>query len=233
MRNKKIKLGFSTGALFGQLKAKEAILLIKNLGCKFIELGFLRIDEFSSGQLENISASDLSGFEYVSFHAPKFEYANDNKTKKILERISRFHRMRNLDLVVFHPHHVQDFAVFDNARFNVGFENMANKQGTYKSAGEMEKILSKNEKFKFILDINHCYANDPSLKLAEDFYKRLGNKTAQIHLSGWREFHEPLFETKQVDIIQAIKKFNIPIIVESVLSPETIAKEKDYILSNL
>ncbi len=229
-----IKLGFSTGTLYKHLETKEAISVIKKLGCKVIELGFVKADNFFSNQLEKIEKPDLERFEYVSFHAPKFNYENNEETKNILKRISKFHKtIRQLDLVVFHPDTVKDFSIFNKIDFNVGFENMDRRKESCRSVDDIEVVLLKDQKFRFVLDINHAYTNDPTMKLAEEFYKRLGNKITQIHLSGFKDLHDPLFETKQLEIIKAVQDLNAPIIIESILTPETIMQERDYILKNI
>ena len=232
---KNVKLGFSTGALYKSAETKEAISIIKNLGCKAIEIGFVKADKFlNSGQLERIEKSDLEGFDYVSLHAPGFDYNNDKETINIFEKISNFSReIRRLDLVVFHPDTVNDFSIFDNVDFKIGFENMDHRKGSCRTVEDIELVLSQNSRFKLILDVNHVWINDPTMKLAQYFYKKLGDKIAQIHLSGFKELHDPLFETKQLEIIKAIQNLDVPIIIESVVAQETIKKERDYILDNI
>jgi sugar phosphate isomerase/epimerase len=237
MNDKKIKLGFSTGCLYKDLEVKEAISVIKNLGCKYVELGFITSERFFSEQLDRVNEKDLEGFEYISFHTPTLNYAinygNNDETKKFFERMTDFSKRVNLDLVVFHPDTVEDFSIFENADFKIGFENMDNRKKSCKSVDDIENILLKNSNFKFILDVNHCYSNDSSMKLDTEFHERLGNRISQIHLSGFNGYHDPLFETKQLEIIRSIQNFDVPIIVESVVNPETIAQEKDYILQNI
>ena len=230
MNNKEIKLGFSTGTLYKDLETKRAIPVIKSLGCKYIEL---TVEEFWSDQLDRINEKDLEGFEYVSFHAPMVNYGKNSDTKKFFERMADFSKKVRLDLVVFHPDTVEDFSVFENLDFNIGFENMDNRKKSCKSVDDIESVMLRNNDFKFILDLNHCYTNDSSMKLALEFYERLGNRISQIHLSGFRELHDPLFETEQLEIIRSIQSFDVPIIVESLVNPETIVLERDYILQNI
>jgi hypothetical protein len=231
---KNIKLGFSTADFRNNIKTKEAIFLIKKIGCNAIELGFVYKEDFFSNQLEEIEKTDLEGFEYISFHAPKFNYENNEETKNIFKIISKFNKKIGcLDLVVFHPDNVKDFSIFDNLDFNIGFENMDCRKKSCKSVSDIEGTLSKNNKFKFVLDINHAYQNDQSLQIVKDFYKKFGKKIAEIHLSGFKGFHDPLFKTKQLEIINAIQNSSVPIIIESELTPENVSKEYNYILKNI
>ena len=66
--------------------------------------------------------------------------------------------------------------------------------------------------------------------LAKDFYSKFKDRIAQIHLSGYTGYHDPIFQTKQEEIIKAIQDFEVPIIIESVLAPEDLEKERQYIL---
>ncbi|MEK9130070.1 MAG: hypothetical protein AAB526_01575, partial [Patescibacteria group bacterium] len=59
----------------------------------------------------------------------------------------------------------------------------------------------------------------------------------EIHLSGYEIFHDPLYRTKQAEIIKYCKKLDVPIIIESTFEKsddaEVVAKEYNYILENL
>ncbi len=225
-------LGFSTGALYGSgLLTKTCLSIFKNLGCNAVELNFVR----AKGLLENFEATALEdalrGFVHVSFHAPVLiRYgAPDSETREIFARIDDLHRIRPLDLVVFHPETVVDFQPFTEVDFPVAFENMDNRKASCKNAEDIARILSLSEKFRFVLDVNHVFTNDETLRLANEFYERCGARLSQIHLSGYSGYHEPLYLTQQAQIIRAIRSPNVPIIIESVVSPDTIQKELDYI----
>ena len=63
------------------------------------------------------------------------------------------------------------------------------------------------------------------------------NIIKEIHLSGYETLHDPLYKTKQVEIIKYCRELNVPIIIESIFEEsdgiEGVKKEFDYILSNL
>jgi len=72
------------------------------------------------------------------------------------------------------------------------------------------------------------------MQLADDFIERLGNNIFSIHLSGYVEYHEPLFETKQKIILYYCKKTDVPIIIESTFdSIKDVKKEYEYITKYL
>ncbi len=226
----KIKLGFSTGTLYKHLKTKDALLAIRKAGIVGVELGFVKaLDE---DWLSNVVASELEEFEYVSMHAPKFEYDDNTASYSILQKIAQFHTsIRKLDTVVFHPDPIKNFSVLSKAGIPVAIENMDNRKPSFQNPFELIKILDKFPEFKVVLDVNHIFSNDSSMRLAEEFYRLLGDKIVQIHLSGYAGYHEPLFETEQQQIFKSIQNLKTPIIVESVLPPEDLDKEKNYILN--
>lgn len=222
-----MQIGFSTGALYKFCTIKEALNLYKKHNIKTVELGVLKIDSIKKGLLGQITKEDLNYFDYVSFHAPKFEYRNDIGTMEIFEQISKINKLRKLNLVVFHPDSVQDFKIFDNVDFPIAFENMDDRKLCFKKAEEILKIPQNN--FHIVLDLNHIYVNDRSMSLASAFYKLLGDKIAEYHISGNIESHDPIYKTKQVSILKWVKDKSHPAIIESVITPEEILLELNYV----
>ncbi len=229
-----IQLGFSTGCFYKtSLSLAERLAIIRDTGCRVTELGLVKLPSFNSGELERLTADDFAGFNHISLHAPKFEYGRNGGTYAIFEKIRQVNAVRTLDWVVVHPDDVVDFSVFKEMGFKVAFENMDNRKASHKTPGDLVGLLAENPQFGFVLDVNHSFSNDPSMQLVADFYEKLGDRIIEIHLSGYIGYHEPIFETKQPEIIRAIQNFNVPIIVESVLLPQDIKKEKDYILQTI
>ncbi len=234
MTAKDIKIGFSTSDFYKSgIDLPECLDIIRNLGCRALEIDFVRLGEFYGKGSEKLTADNLRGFEYVSLHAPKFDYGDNDGTAKIFEKISRINALRKLDAVVFHPDNVADFSIFDRTDFPVVFENMDNRKKHYQTPDEIAPLFSINNDFKLVLDLNHVCSNDPSMALAAEFYEKLGSKISHIHLSGYAGYHEPLFQTKQLEIIKAVKNLDTPIIIESTIAPEDAKTEYDYILRNL
>lgn len=229
-----IKLGFSTGTFYRHCDTAEALQVFKNNNISVVELGFLKPETIMDDSLlEQITPELLKNFEYVSLHAPKFVYKDNEQTKSIFERIERINSIRKLDAVVFHPDLVEDFDIFNQVGFQVAFENMDNRKKIFKTPRELENLVSKNEKFNAVLDLNHVYVNDNTMSLAEEFHKTIEDKLVEYHISGYKELHDPLYLTKQLEIINAIQRKDIPIIVESVLSLNEISLEKEYVSNYL
>jgi len=223
--------GFSTGVLHQYLDAKQSIKIIKQLGCAAIELGFVRKERMENGWMEAITKEDLEGFKYISLHAPKMYYKDNEETRDVFKRIERINNLRPLDLVVFHLDNVVDVKVFKKALFPVGFENMDKQKPFGRTLKDIEKLLKKNADFRFVLDTNHIKSNDPSMKMINEFYSQLGHKIAEYHVSGLGSDypHIPLFQTQKTDILEAVKDLSKPIICESRLTPDNIRQEKEFI----
>ena len=232
-----MKFGFSTGVFdtLSPLSLLDRLEILSKTRTPNIEIGFARLERFENFDLDESPQElkqYLDTYERVSLHAPKFFYQSDVATDKVFEKISKVHKLHPLDLVVFHPDMIKDFSVFTDLEFPVAFENMDEEKKSYRTVMDMESILSKNSKFKMVLDVNHVFRNDPTMKSAKEFFDALGSAIDEIHLSGSIKKHDPLFLTKQNFIAEAIVDLEIPIIIESTLTAEQINMEKEYV-SNL
>ncbi len=227
-----MKFGFSTGGFHKIMTARQAVHFLDQHDEKIIELGFVHYDRVRDDQLGEITALDLESFSYVSFHAPKITYGDNDETKEIFTEIDRIHTKRKLDLVVVHPDTVEDFSVFKNVSWPVGFENMDNRKDTFKHGDEFKKLKDIFPNLKMILDINHIYTNDETMELLKTF-EEYNDNIVQIHLSGFSALHDPLFQTKQSFLIDAIKQYAVPVIIESTFNDiSDYDNEKKYIMRN-
>lgn len=224
----KIKIGFSTGCLFKTHKIKDTLKIFRELKVRVVELSFLKLGSDQQKWLTEISKEDLKGFDYVSLHAPNYNYGHNDGTFSIFKKIETINNFRPLDLVVFHPDNVIDFSVFKEANFKIAFENMDKRKKSHKISDEFKPIF-KNNDYGLVLDVNHIYSNDKTMDIIDDFYKKFGNRINEIHLSGYSNNHIPLCESKQLEIIKSIRDFNTPIIVESVIAEGKLKEELSYI----
>ncbi|MBU1037121.1 hypothetical protein KKF32_03730 [Patescibacteria group bacterium] len=223
-------IGLSSDILYKTVPptSKKIFKIFRKINCRAVEI-HCPASELSS--LERIDPADLQGFTHVSLHLPSrgIIYDNNSKTKRILELIQRTKEKLNFKWVIVHPHKVKNWNIFKNCSFTVAVENMDYKRNFGKNVEDLKKIF-KNTFLKFILDINHCFTNDRSLKLVDDLYKNFKDKLCEIHVSGFIKNHEPLHLTKQKKILQAIPDCTCPIIIESVcLNEDQLKKEFTYI----
>ena len=227
-----LNIGFSVGCLHTSgLNNIASIEAIRKTGCRAIELSFLRLKDFTEDNLAHLPVPRLlENFNYISLHAPIHGYGYDAISRSIFRDLERLHRRSlRLNLVVFHPDTVQDFGVFRELEVPFGFENMDNRKKSFRGAYEMAELLKIVPDAKFIFDVNHLWSNDPTMESAGEFYRFLGSRLAQIHLSGYSGGHVPIHVRKQVRMLNAIQDSDVPIIIESVMPPEDLIKELRYV----
>ena len=202
-------LGFSTGSLYQTHPriSKETFSFFRLLGCNAIEL-MCRSEEDILKLITEITTNDLFGFEYVSLHSP------DVVTVDTLELLQRAQGIFHFRTIVIHPDEIENWEIFSRFNLPISIENMDWKQERGKYVDSMQAIFEKIDA-KMVLDVNHCFTNDPSLLLAKQMTDEFGEKISQIHVSGFETDHEPLFKTKQTEIMDAIVDKNLPIIIES------------------
>jgi endonuclease IV len=180
---------------------------------------------------------DLSNFSHLSLHAPNHHYADDELSHTILTKISKACKKYPIKNIVFHPDKVQDRTVFNTYKdLPLSIENMDNLKKSYKSLEDIESILTKYDFFWFTLDLQHCFTNDPSEKLAKDFQDKCKDRIVEYHISGYAQpyLHHPLYQTEQKNIIQSLQYPNIPIIIESTMdNVDELEKEIDYITKHI
>ena len=221
------QIGFSHGVLHKiyNVYSEENINLLKNCGCNAIEINCHLIVD--ADKLDKILSS-IQSFDPVSLHLPcDIRYKNDKQTND-------FYIKANADLAVVHPDLVEDWSVFDTyVSMNWAIENMDNRKRNFREADDLREFFKKNKNWKLVLDLGHCKANDKTMVLARDLIKEFKNRIVEIHLSGYENFHEPLFKTEQSEIIEYCNGLDVPIIIESTFeksdSTDVIVKEFKYI----
>jgi len=219
-----------------EVYSRNNIDLFKNCGCNAIELNCHSIKD--AEKLEGI-AEYIKGFEYISMHLPcDLQYKNNNQTKELLKKLEDFYIKYGAKLAVVHPDLVDDWIVFDSyPLINWAIENMDDRKAKFKGVGDLRVFFNGHQKWNLVLDLGHCNANDKSMLLAEDLIGEFKNSIKEIHLSGYETFHDPLYRTKQVEIIKYCKELEVPIIIESTFEKldgiEGVAKEFDFIVENL
>jgi len=167
-----INFGFSTGSLFHQkCNVSKSIDILCNYNLKCIELSFANLWELDEFSIDNQIEKKLLKFENITIHAPfiKYIYNNDDKTKKVLDKIDSFCKIINIKSVVFHPDVINDFNVLNNYSFIKSIENMDIK----KVKGiKIDEFLKYNDldNINFIFDVQHAYEHD-NLKKYSDAFK--------------------------------------------------------------
>lgn len=180
-----------------------------------IELHFA--DEGLTDYLLEHQNIDLSGFSFISIHAPRIEYKNNAMSKEILEKLKQICLDRKIDNVVFHTDWITDWDIFNEYRdIPISIENIDERGKKGRFIKDIKPILDKYN-FGLTLDLQHCFCNDETMELAKEFQEVFKNNIVEYHISGFDEklLHYPLFKTRQDEIIKSLKYKNIPIIIES------------------
>lgn len=220
-------IGFATGFLWHTYPcaSKEILKICKGIGCNAIEL-HCSIEEFEL--MRKLTKNDLRDFEFISFHT-----SYSTKNHKLLDEVQKFHNKLQFDAIVIHPDKIENWNDLKSYDMPFCIENMDATKRIGKTLKSMKEIMSKSD-YKMTLDINHCYGNDPTLKLAEDLWNEFKDRINHFHLSGYKELHDPLVVTNQAEFIDFVKNKHRPIIIESVCQDAKQAKKEfDYIVDNL
>lgn len=218
-------LGLSTGILRERFSLKEILSFYKKIGCRTIEL---------SPSHWKIASNDLlEDFEYVSVHSgADFLYSDDEETHNELKLLEKKHQDINFKCVVVHPNSVKDWSILKKYNLPWAIENMDSTNTVGIKPEEILDLAEEND-FKVVLDLNHCFTNDHTMLLADQFFKVLGKRISELHISGYKDNtdqgrHLPLSLTKQSIIIKKTK--DLPIIIEMDSGTEdSVRKEFEFL----
>jgi hypothetical protein len=233
----KTKIGFSTGVFWHNYRhnlLESYIEKIFRLNCSVLELNSVVVDRLDS--ILGLSKELIVKFGFLSLHAPssEFVYDRNKETFICLNKISKILSKFNLDTVVLHPTSVKDWTVFkDYGDLPICIENMDNRKTTGRNYQELKNILEEYG-FGFVLDLQHCYSNDKTMKLSNELKEKFKNQIRLYHVSGYKnDYHFPIYKTKQKKILSGLEN-NSNIIIESPFETyEEMELELQYILRNL
>lgn len=232
-----MNVGLTTGFMHKDVNplSEEAINVCREISLGAIEINCVGGLTRSGVPVSRITRQELDGFGHISLHAPcsKIIYRDDQATRDILAGIQLVCERLPISLVVFHVDNVSSWNPFINLPFNWAIENMDRRKQFGQNHRDLAPIFDRFD-CGFVLDLNHCYTVDPTMKLAEQLIINFQDKIREIHLSGYIDYHEPLFETNQLAILRAIPDKNIPIILEALCKSAADArKEFEYVVKFL
>ena len=225
-----MKIGFSTGCLHKTHDplVPETFDVFRKMGCNAIEISWQGgMNEVK--KLLSLQEADFVGFKYISLLTPAFDKFSETEIVEMLQKLVEVHEKIKFNAIVLHPYETMNWDIFRQFDLPFMIENMDWRKDFGKYVDSLEDIFSKFDA-PMVLDLNHCYTNDPSMRLAQDMAETFGGRIEEIHLSGFETFHEPLFKTKQMEILQAIPDKRLPIIIESGCeNVEEAKKEFEYV----
>ena len=170
-------IGFSTGAL-AYADFREALRMLDQKDVQAVELSALRQDELVP-LLQAIPSLDLTGFAYVSIHAPS--QFDANREAASWELIAG-EAARGWPIVL-HPDAISDFGLWRELGATICIENMDKRKPIGRSAQELAGIFAQLPDATFCFDIGHARQFDPTMTEAWLILREFGSKLRQVHVS--------------------------------------------------
>jgi hypothetical protein len=224
-------IGFSTGALaFADFH--RGVEMVRRKGIRFIELSALRQEELKP-LYQGLDHLDLSGFSYISVHAPsRIDSKQEAAVVELLYTMSQ-----NGWPIILHPDAVHDFSLWQRLGNLLCIENMDKRKSIGKDIEELNQIFKRLPDASFCFDIGHARQVDPSMNGSVTLLKEFGQKLVQVHLSEVtsNSSHAAL----SPDSIGAFQKVaeripeDVPIILESTIAENEIDSEIERALDAL
>ena len=216
-------IGFSTGAL-AYADFRQGLAKVRNRGFESIELSALRQNELIP-LLDSLPTLDLSGFQYVSIHAPsQFEPAWE---EELCQRL-RAEAWRGWPIVV-HPDAINDFAFWRELGALVCVENMDKRKPIGRTTNELAMIFGELPAAKLCFDIGHARQIDLTMTEAYLILREFGSKLAQVHVSevNTRSKHDPLSYSSILAFQEVARLIpaQIPLILETPVTEEEMESE--------
>ena len=229
------KVGFNTGVMYKTIYpiSNKMLDICFKIAPEHLEVSCHSMKEM--GDLSKLHIRKLLKLGSLSIHAPchGIRYGNNKETRLVFNEIEKLSQKVKIENVVFHPDLIDDVIIFERCEFTKSVENMDWRKERYKNTEELAEFFEKTD-FKFTLDINHVFTNDKTLKLANELVEHFGERLIEVHISGFETFHEPIFVTKQDQIIQKVKKLEVPFVIESTCASQgEMKKEFEYIKERL
>jgi hypothetical protein len=216
-------LGFSTGAL-AKGDFQRGLALQRGVArIRAVEISALRDRELLP-LVEAAPSLDLTGFDYVSVHAP-------SKLGTLDER-AVFERLRALPPrwpIVAHPEILLTPALWRTLGPRLCLENMDDRKPRGRTVVEMRELFEEYPEASFCLDVGHARQLDPTMAVALRMLLEFGSRLVQLHVSevGPRGEHQHVAATTRwaFERIAPRVPWECPLIIESMVTAEAIEEE--------
>jgi hypothetical protein len=216
-------IGFSTGALaYADFRRGLEMVMHKSLGS--VELSALRQHELMP-LLDALPTLDLSGFEYVSLHAPS-QY--DQAWEQMLSTRLQAEAWRGWPIVI-HPDAIHDFGLWRELGPAVCIENMDKRKPIGRTADELARIFERLPTAKLCFDIGHARQLDLTMTEAYLILREFNSRLIQVHVSevNARSKHIPLSYSSILAFQEVARLIpaNVPLILETPVSEAEMDSE--------
>lgn len=216
-------LGFSTGAI-ARSDFRGALKLLAHQPVAAIELSAIRKHELIPllGALDDL---DLSGFSYVSIHAPS-EFSPHDEAWIFQQLYETRHRGWP---IIVHPDTLYDFPLWRLLGELLCVENMDKRKVGGRTVRELEYLFTEFPQASFCFDIGHARQVDTSMTEAYQMLKRFSPRLRQVHISEVNTLnkHDRLSFVSILDFqeVAHLIPSSTPVIIESVVPPDQIGAE--------
>lgn len=216
-------IGFSTGAL-AYSDFRRGLEMTGRQGLRAIELSALRQNELVP-LLDTLDNLDLTGFDYISIHAPsQFEPLSE---KALWERLQK--EIWRGWPVVIHPDVICDFSLWRELGPMICVENMDNRKLVGRTAHELAVIFERLPEASLCFDIGHASQVDSTMTESYLILRDFGSRLRQVHVSevNARSKHDPLSYCSILAFqeVAGLIPSHIPLILETPVSEEDMAAE--------
>lgn len=216
-------IGFSTGAL-AYADFRRGLEMTRQQGLRAIELSALRQNELVP-LLNAIDNLDLTGFAYISIHAPsQFEPLWE---RALWERLQK--EIWRGWPVVIHPDAICDFTLWRELGPMICVENMDNRKLVGRTARELAVIFERLPEASLCFDIGHARQVDSTMTEAYLILREFGSRLRQVHVSevNTRSKHDPLSYSSILSFqeVASLIPSHIPLILETPVAEEDMAAE--------
>lgn len=216
-------LGFSTGALAKGDFQRGLMLQRGNPRVRAVELSALRDHELPA-LARAASSLDLSGFEYVSVHAPS--KLGRESEQAVFEQLAALPPQWP---IVAHPEILLTPSRWRSLGPRLCLENMDDRKTRGRTLAELRELFEEYPEASFCLDVGHARQLDPTMAVALRMLLEFGDRLVQLHVSevGPRGEHQHVAATTRwaFERISPRVPWECPLIIESMVTAEAIDEE--------
>jgi sugar phosphate isomerase/epimerase len=224
-------IGFSTGALALD-NFRAALTTLSQHAVTAVELSALRPAELEP-LVRAVPDLDLTGYQYVSVHAPsKFTADEEPRITRLLhELVDRGWP------VVLHPDAVHRWEMWRPFGAWLYIENMDKRKPIGRTVEELQRVYDRLPAARLCFDIAHARQYDSTMTEAYRILTAFGDRIGQVHISevNSQSKHDriSLYALAAFRHVADLVPADVPIIVESQVAPERIASELTRALESL
>jgi len=238
-RNDSVVIGPSNGWLYARniFSLKKHKEFLKRAGANAIE--FCETED--ERRVESLFNDEEFGeFRHISLHLSDYddsqpEFSQISLVKKVFER-------RRPIACLIHPLRIPEsyLEALVNQGIPIVIENMDKNKNSGYVLKELELLL-RNFGLKFVLDIQHAFEHDPTMKYAMDLFQMAGNKLVYFHVSGETKDNNHVLVNRSenckaiTDFLGAVfSEINVPIILEGeYTTADEVSQEIEFLKSEI